>query len=161
MAIAPRALVGATRWVALLVIVFCIGCGSSAPIQRIGDPEILRLSSQNEIVLLNFWATWCEPCIKEIPVLMRLHQERPDIQMIGISVDAIENEGAVKKFVSKHGITYPVFLRQGNEFDAAMKQMDPSWKEGLPATFVFKNGERVFSKIGPIQDEQEILNYLK
>jgi thiol-disulfide isomerase/thioredoxin len=125
-----------------------------------GDPEIQRLPSQDSLVLVNFWATWCAPCIQEIPIFNRLHQQRPDIKMIGISVDAIENEGGVKKFIVKHSMSYPVVLRQGKDFEGTMKFFDPGWKEGLPATFVFQNGQRIYSKIGALQ-ESDLTQILK
>jgi thiol-disulfide isomerase/thioredoxin len=124
----------------------------SESLQRMEDPQIQQLPAQDSLVLVNFWASWCAPCIQEIPILNRLHQQRPEIKMIGISVDAIENEGAVKKFIGKHSISYPIVLRQGRDFDGTMNFFDPGWKEGLPATFVFKNGQRIYSKIGALQE---------
>jgi thiol-disulfide isomerase/thioredoxin len=144
---------------ALLISIVCMNCASSSPLQRINDPEITALPSENEVVLVNFWATWCEPCIKEVPILNRLHEKLPELKMVGVSLDALENEGAVKKFIRVHGITYPTYLRQGNQFEATMSKFDPNWTGGLPATFIFKGGKQIYSKLGPIQEE-EILNVI-
>ena len=133
---------------------------SSMDLQRVDDAAIVGLPEGDQIVLLNFWATWCEPCQKEIPMLIRIHAEEPAVKMIGVSVDAIENEGAVKKFVKKHEITYPVVLRQGTDIHSMMSRIDPEWKEGLPATFIYKNGKRIYSNIGIIE-ESKILEVIK
>jgi thiol-disulfide isomerase/thioredoxin len=144
----------------LLCALLFAACGSSMDLKRIDDPAIAALPAGNEIVLLNFWATWCEPCLKEMPMLIRIHAEEPQVKMIGVSVDAIENEGAVKKFIQKHGITYPVVLRQGKDVHSMMSQIDPDWKEGLPATFIYKDGKRIYSNIGIIE-EDKILEVIK
>jgi thiol-disulfide isomerase/thioredoxin len=143
-----------------LYILFFAICGFSSDLKRVDDPEILALPAGDGVVLLNFWATWCEPCLKEMPMLIRIHAAEPQVKMIGISVDAIENEGAVKKFIKKHGIIYPIVLRQGKDVHSMMSQIDPDWKEGLPATFIYKDGKRIYSNIGIIE-ESKILEVIK
>jgi len=139
---------------ALFLCIVCFACGSSATLQRIQDSEILALSTQNQIVLLNFWATWCEPCTREIPILIRLHAKFPNLKIIGISLDAVENAGAVEKFIRNYKIPYPVMMRSGSEFDETMGKFDPKWTGGLPATFLFKNGQRIYSSLGLLHEAE-------
>lgn len=139
---------------ALFLCVLVFACGSASTLQRIQDGEILALPTQNQIVLLNFWATWCEPCRKEIPILIRLHAKFPGVKLIGISLDAVENAGAVEKFIGKYKISYPVMMRSGSQFDETMGKFDPKWTGGLPATFLFKNGQRIYSSLGLIQEAE-------
>ncbi|MEN8141984.1 MAG: TlpA disulfide reductase family protein [Thermodesulfobacteriota bacterium] len=66
---------------------------------------------KGKVVLVNFWATWCPPCRKEIPYLMKLQEKygQKDFTVLGISMD----EGGrrfVKKFVNKLGVNYPVII---------------------------------------------------
>jgi len=142
---------------ASLALLFCVlvfACGSSSTLQRVQDSEILALPTQNHIVLLNFWATWCKPCIEETPILIRLHEKFPDVKLIGISLDAVENAGAVEKFVRKYKIPYPVMMRSGSEFDETMGKFDPKWTGGLPATFLYKNGQRIYSSLGLLHEAE-------
>ncbi len=143
-----------SEFVVLLLCTLCSACGSASSLQRIQDPQILSLPAQNQIVLLNFWATWCEPCTKEIPILIRLHTKFPDLKVIGVSLDAVENAGAVKKFIRKYQIPYHVMLRSGSQFDETMSKFDPKWTGGLPATFLFRNGQRIYSSLGIIQEAE-------
>lgn len=64
-----------------------------------------------ELVLLNFWATWCKPCLKEMPLLDSLQAEYGDqgLQVIGVALDAPD---PVQRFVSKMGIEYPILIGQ-------------------------------------------------
>lgn len=64
-----------------------------------------------KIIILNFWATWCPPCLKEIPDLIKLQNlyGQQGLQIIGIAID---NDDDVRAFIKKTGINYPVMASQ-------------------------------------------------
>ena len=64
---------------------------------------------QGRLVVLNFWATWCPPCLKEIPAFVELQRRLGPrgVQFVGIALDQVE---AVKPFLIDHGLNYPVLL---------------------------------------------------
>ncbi|HSP06757.1 MAG TPA: TlpA disulfide reductase family protein [Acidobacteriota bacterium] len=140
-------------WVFVLLL-FTLGASASS-LTRVEDAQILKLPSAGKIVVLNFWATWCAPCRTEIPALNRLHDRYPDARFIGINVDDPENEGAIPGFLKKFPIRYEVIRRTGKDFKGTAQAIDPQWGAGIPATFVFVEGKRIFSKIGMI-DEPEL-----
>ena len=97
-------------------------------------------------VLVNFWATWCPPCLKEIPDLMALHDEHKnkDLVVIGIATD-YNSPKLVTDFVRDHRISYPVVL--GN--DAIVAQVGRV--EGLPMTYMFNpQGKMVAYNVGAL-----------
>jgi thiol-disulfide isomerase/thioredoxin len=97
-------------------------------------------------VLVNFWATWCPPCLKEIPDLMALHNEHKDkdLVVIGIATD-YNNPKLVIDFAKEHRISYPVVL--GN--DAIVAQIGRV--EGLPMTYMFNpQGKMVAYNVGAL-----------
>ncbi len=71
----------------------------------------LRMADlRGKVVLLNYWATWCPPCQKEIPDLIRLQEKYPDtLQVIGVALDRDGTAGVVE-FARKKGINYPVII---------------------------------------------------
>lgn len=79
------------------------------------DGEQVRLSAlRGKVVLLNFWATWCGPCRKEIPHLQRLHEKYPEdrFALIGVTDEKSEE---VRHFLDERGITYPSLIDKSHE----------------------------------------------
>ncbi|UJP04397.1 MAG: TlpA family protein disulfide reductase [Nitrosomonas sp.] len=98
-------------------------------------------------VLVNFWATWCPPCLKEIPDLIALYKDRKDVMIIGVAMD-IDNPGDVLDFVQSLAINYPVIL--GNRKIA--EQLDDI--SLLPSTYFYDpDGNPAARQIGIISRE--------
>ncbi|MBN1837952.1 MAG: TlpA family protein disulfide reductase [Spirochaetales bacterium] len=73
--------------------------------------ESRSLSSfKGKVVFLNFWATWCGPCRQEMPSMQRLYQRLKDKGLEVVAVNLQEDEKAVQRFVSEHGLTFPILL---------------------------------------------------
>ncbi len=111
--------------------------GSQAPAAGFAATEREALSGgtarladfRGRRTLVNVWATWCTPCIAEMPLLQALHEREPRLAVVGLAADDPE---AVRAFVAKHGITYPIlFDVPGPEGLAAMLGND---RGALPYT---------------------------
>ncbi len=74
------------------------------------------------LTVIDFWATWCKPCIKSIPKLVEISEELEDdgVQFIGISIDGPRNLAKVKPFARSLGVTYPVLLDINSEVMAKL-----------------------------------------
>jgi cytochrome c biogenesis protein CcmG, thiol:disulfide interchange protein DsbE len=103
----------------------------------------MRLSDyRGKVVLLNFWATWCGPCVREIPDLIALRAELgPDrIEILGVSLDTM-GESVVAEFVQAHGMTYPVAI------DTSGVAARYGGIRGIPTTFVIDAEGRIAESI--------------
>lgn len=98
-------------------------------------------------MVLNFWATWCPPCVKEMPDLDFLQNKHPHVNIVGLAVDTAPN---VLKFNEKVPVSYPLFIA-GHDGIQLMKDMgNPSG--GLPFTILFDaKGQVVRHFLGQIQ----------
>lgn len=101
-------------------------------------------------MVLNFWATWCPPCVKEMPDLDFLHQKYPDISIVGLAVDTANN---VVKFSEKVPVSYPILVA-GHEGIQLMKGMGNP-RGGLPFTILFDaQGQPVQHFLGQIHRDE-------
>ncbi|MBK6617674.1 MAG: hypothetical protein RI993_1971 [Pseudomonadota bacterium] len=131
----------------LLFLITATTLGAQTPDFTLRDSagKTHRLSDyQGKWVLVNFWATWCEPCLKEIPDLSSLHGARKDIVIIGVAMEFDDPE-TVMKFVEDLSIPYPIVL--GNQKIAG--QIDEL--SMLPSTYLYNpTGNPAARKVGLI-----------
>ena len=95
-------------------------------------------------VVLNFWATWCVPCIQEIPEIAQFHRAHGDVVVIGVAVDA-EDLAKVTQFAAKVGHDYPLVISN----DRVEKQLGAM--RALPTTRIYDpKGKVVYDKPGRV-----------
>ncbi len=96
-------------------------------------------------VVVNFWATWCAPCIKEIPEIAEFsHERRADVVVLGIALD-VEDEAKTKQFAAKIGHAYPLVLGE----DKVEKQF--AKVRGLPTTLIYDpSGKKIYDRMGVV-----------
>ena len=102
-----------------------------------------------KVVVVNFWATWCKPCLKEIPDLSRVYEKYKDqgVIILGVLTDNPDSNQLLN-FQSDHEMSYPV-VRSNS--DIMVSFMYP---ESLPTTFVYDRGGReVFTRVGAVSEQ--------
>jgi peroxiredoxin len=124
--------------------------GSRAPDYTVrtlnGEPVALS-RFQGEVVLLNVWATWCAPCVKEMPALQRLHQalSADGLRIVAVSVDDVPLGGtdhaAINDFIQRFGLTFTVL------HDPSGKIQRVYQTKGLPSTYLIDREGRIRGKV--------------
>jgi thiol-disulfide isomerase/thioredoxin len=105
-----------------------------------------------QAVLVNVWATWCEPCREEMPDLIRYYREhRADgLRLVLISADDDDQRDAVARLLGGLGFDGPAFIKRGNDM-TFIDALDPRWQGALPATFLYDgHGEKKRSWLGSV-----------
>ena len=107
--------------------------------------SLYKLSNlQGKVVIINFWATWCVPCLEEMPALDILNKRYRDkgLVILGISID--RKKETVEEFLSKNPVSYPILLDQKGEVFVNKYTV-----KGLPATYLIdRDGHIVEQYIG-------------
>jgi thiol-disulfide isomerase/thioredoxin len=118
-----------------------------------GQPLSWKLpaAKANEAVaIVNFWATWCGPCVEEMPELERLSKSLPAGAVIGVAID---NPTNVREFLQKTPVTYPIALA-GLEGTDLMRELGNT-TGGLPYTVLLDaKGKVVFNKMGKTNEAE-------
>lgn len=110
-------------------------------------------------LLVNFWATWCEPCREEFPDLVKIKAQYPSDRLDFVIVsldDASDIAKAVPEFLAQTRATsLPAYLLNATDQEAAINLVDPTWSGELPATFLYdRAGKIVYSHKGRIKPDE-------
>lgn len=115
-------------------------------------------SEQDQTLVVNFWATTCPPCLKEMPHFNELEKEQgaKGIKIYLVSLDRVKDlDKRVYPFVEKHALLPEVMLLGDQNYSAWTDDIDPSWFGALPATLI-KKGERRKFKFGAYESYEEL-----
>jgi len=166
--VSPRSFLSLSRLslTALLAVAALCGCnrgahpaqvGKKAPDFTVSDgANTIKLSNyRGKIVLLNFWASWCGPCVEETPALEQLHHDRPDIQILGVSVDT--DSDAYQRFLKHFRVDIPTVM------DPEQKAARLYHTDGWPETYIIDREGIIRRKVvgDPDWSNPEIRAYLK
>jgi thiol-disulfide isomerase/thioredoxin len=160
---------------ALVAIVVVLAGGAGFALQRALRPESAARASGNAVaalfklqlpdlagrqqsfvqwrgrlLLVNFWATWCEPCREEVPALVRLQAKYGDksVQLVGISIDSVDK---ISDFASKFAVNYPLTVGGLESIDLARQLGNRAG--ALPFTVLISpHGQLIASHLGGMND---------
>ncbi|MGE3268876.1 MAG: TlpA family protein disulfide reductase [Chloroflexota bacterium] len=125
--------------------------GQPAPALKLplaGGGEMDLASFRGRPVVVNFWATWCEPCRAEMPVFERAHTQYADQGLVIVGVDMQEQDADIQAFMAQVGVTFPSMVDRTGE-------VTRQWRAtGLPTTFLIdRQGIIRDVRVGPFTDE--------
>ncbi|QSB25645.1 TlpA disulfide reductase family protein [Flavobacterium sp. CLA17] len=151
-----------------IICVFLLACPVMSYSQNVKLLTVDQLqervkNGKDSTYVVNFWATWCAPCIKELPHFQKLSQEYQSdkLAVLLVSVDFKSKlNTAVVPFVKRKKITNPVFLLNESNPQEYIDRIDPSWSGSIPATLFLKNDERKFMET-ELTYEQLVTEYKK
>lgn len=113
------------------------------------EPLLYR-EAANTTYIVNFWATWCKPCIKEMPYFERLASNYKDqnVEVLFVSLDFPELlESQVIPFIERKNITSKVVLLDDTGANEWIPKVDESWSGAIPATVIYnKNGRKFYER---------------
>ena len=122
---------------------------SGQDVKLIDSDELVILASRSDdtTYVINFWATWCSPCVKEIGYFEELHAAHRNrkLKVLLVSLDFPNQvDRRVIPFMKEKEISAPVMLMTDLDYNAWIERIDTSWSGAIPATLIYNRDQRVF-----------------
>lgn len=133
----------------LLFVSLFLGCSDVSNELEVYDYEGIKkfLEPQNaKIYVVNFWATWCAPCVKELPHFEALNDNYPsEVEVLLISLDFPNQiETKLKPFLKHKQLKSKVIVLDDVDMNSWIPEIDPNWDGAIPVTLIFNNEKRQF-----------------
>ena len=109
-------------------------------ISTIEEMTALKDANKGKVMLINFWATWCKPCVKEFPELVKLYSNYKDkgFELIFISVDVSEDvESKVIPFLKKQNVDFVTYYNKFDKPEELINYIDKDWEGAIPSTYIY------------------------
>ena len=112
-------------------------------------PEVTAASAQEVLaavrregasaVVLNLWATWCQPCREEFPDIVRIEKEYRErgVRVVFVSTDFVDDRDQARKFLASQGVTEPSLIKGDTNDNAFIDAIEPRWTGIIPATVIY------------------------
>ncbi|GGE37129.1 TlpA family protein disulfide reductase [Psychroflexus planctonicus] len=125
---------------------------------------MIQVSGDKKLHVFNFWATWCKPCVEELPYFEELNQKYDEVEVTLVSLDFPNKlSSQVVPFANKHQLVSNIVLLDDTRSHFWIPDVDENWSGAIPATLMFSKNEKVFfEKAFTFEElEQEIVKQLK
>ena len=129
-----------------IVLLVLLSCQQNNTVQTnvalLDSVKLNNLISENKgnVLVVNVWATWCVPCVEEMPALIKLTDsyESENVKIIGISIDYPEEiQSKILPFIKKNKINFPIYVNDFKNDEALINYLNKEWSGAIPATFIY------------------------
>ena len=142
----------------------------SQELKPVGSAEEIKAifdKARGNVVLVNFWATWCKPCVKEFPELTKLYKNYNDkgFELVFISLDDQQDiDSKLKPFLKKQGVDFLSYYSAFSNAEELIDYIDKNWQGAIPSSYIYdREGNLKASILGSRnyeQFEKEIISLL-
>ena len=150
-----------------ILLLFLAGTASAqkARVVKFDVLQTLIESNDKKIKVINFWATWCAPCVKEIPLFEALNASPPDgVEVTLINLDFADKIDKVNSFLIRKNMKSTVLLLDEIDYNKWIDKVDKNWSGAMPATLIVNSstGKRRFVERELAEgDLEELINEVK
>lgn len=132
----------------------------TAEVIKLQDLSKISAKSESGIKVINFWATWCGPCVKELPALEAINTAGT-AEVIFVSLDFVKDLSKVNSMIEKKNIQSKVYLLNETNYDILIPTISPDWSGAIPATLLIdsKGRKHFYEKPFTQQELEELIRF--
>lgn len=110
--------------------------------------ETMLQKKEGPIQVINFWATWCGPCVKELPMFEQVNTNNANVKVTLVSLDFADKLDKVDAFISRKSMKSEVVLLDEIDYNSWIDKVEKSWEGAIPATLIYNptTGKRAFTQ---------------
>ena len=146
----------------LLFFMPFLGIGQSGMFEVMDYEEFksFYLVESEQPIVFNFWATWCKPCVKELPYFLKMAESQTDLKLILVSLDFPQHfESRLRPFLVEHDIMESVVVLDESNANVFIDDIDPSWQGSIPATLVW-DGKKLGFAEAEFHTYEELMTFI-
>lgn len=135
-----------------------LGVAAPPPARPLDENGLVAILANPDVapVVVNFWATWCEPCVAELGTLHEAAAAHPGVRFLLVSVDAPQDRAHVDAFVRDHDVRLPVLHLAIPDVTAALRRRVDGWPDSIPYTLVVEPGGAVRARFDGLVAPEEL-----
>lgn len=140
-----------------LALIFALA--AQAAVSRVSPAQLeARLAGADSAVVVNLWATWCAPCVEELPYFEKASKQYPNVKFIYLSLDLDDAfPHQIDSFTQKIGLSGEVWWMEESNANKFAPIIDASWKGSLPATLFIHPGKKYRKFVQGAMDEGAVM----
>ena len=108
------------------------------------------------LYVVNFWATWCDPCVHELPVFQQAYVKYASkkVKMVFVSMNSAKDIAKVEKFAQEKDLKPQVLLLGSNKMNVWINNVDTSWDGAIPVTALYRHGKKLYFHQGEFTQQE-------
>ncbi len=132
----------------LLFVAFSVQAQEKVTVYDTSDEFAKNVLIEDEnVYVINFWATWCAPCIKELPYFEKLNAENKNVKVILVSLDSKKDlDKKLIPFIEKRKLKSKVLLLADKDYNTWLSKVDTDWSGAIPATLIISGKKKQFAE---------------
>ncbi len=136
-------------FLALFMLSF-VFIGSKVRVLNLNQLEASTHKNNDTLYIVNFWATWCMPCVKELPYFQESAKKYAEqkVKIVFASLNSAKEMATVQKFTDTKNIVQDVFIFDAGNPNVWIDKIDIKWDGSIPATVMYKNNKKFFFREG-------------
>lgn len=142
------------RFFTLAILAAILGSYSLIPkrVQVVTFEQLEKrcLLGNDTLYVVNYWATWCRPCVAEMPFFQEAARRfaKKKVQVLFVSLNAVKELKKVQAFIENKNVDPQVYILNAGNPNVWIDKVDPSWQGSIPATVMYRGKEKVFFREG-------------